>query len=429
MLTRRTATETPVVRIPRPTDVQLRFLRSKAKRKVLRGGRRGGKTVGEGILAVEEFLKGRRILYATPTTEQVERFWATITRALEEPIDAGIFKKNESSHEIELPGTEQRIKAKTAWNADMLRGDFADTLILDELQLMDETVWTEVGAPMMLDTNGDTIFSFTPPSLMSRSISKARDKKFASKLFKRAEADTTGRWEAFHFTSADNPHISADAIREIAGDMTDLAYRQEILAEDIDEVPGALWTYETIEENRVKEAPPLIRIGIGVDPAITSKKSSAETGILIAGLAEDGKIYILEDRSCRDRPHGWASQVVTGFHKWEADKVIGETNQGGEMVEHTINSVEELPFEAVHASRGKMARAEPVASRSEKGMMKFCGSFPELEDQLCSFVPGEESPDRLDAMVWVCYWLWRLGDKKKDMRVLTYESNFDIDNF
>ena len=228
------------VHLPLPHDKQRAFIDSKAKRKIIRAGRRGGKTVGISIYAVERFLSGRRLLYAAPTAEQVGRFWVTITRALNEATDAGVFKKNETEHIIELPGTEQRIRAKTAWNADTLRGDYADDLIFDEWQLIDEDAWEVVGAPMLLDNDGDATFIYTPPSLHSRSVSKARDPQHAAKMFKMAQQDKSGRWEAFHFSSMDNPYISQTALSEITKDMTNLAYRMEILAEDVNEAPGAL---------------------------------------------------------------------------------------------------------------------------------------------------------------------------------------------
>src|SRR5581483_6820985 len=105
------------VSLPRPHPRQNEFTRSPAKRKVIRAGRRGGKTVGVGILAVEQFLRGRRVLYAAPTTDQVTQFWFTVTTALFDTIEAGLFTKNETEHSIELPNTKQRIRAKTAWNA------------------------------------------------------------------------------------------------------------------------------------------------------------------------------------------------------------------------------------------------------------------------------------------------------------------------
>lgn len=230
-----------------PHAQQVRFLDSPTKRKVIRAGRRGGKTVGMALLALTLFLAGRRILYAVPTSEQMERFWFECKRALAFATDEGILYKNETRHVIEVPGTENRIRAKTAWNADTLRGDFADVLILDEFQLMTEDAWGTVGAPMLADTDGDAVFVFTPPSFRSAGISKARDKQHAIKFYRQAAKDTTGRWEVFHFSSYDNPHISADALDDLTGDMSTLAYQQEILALDIEEVPGALWQRALIQ--------------------------------------------------------------------------------------------------------------------------------------------------------------------------------------
>src|SRR5260221_11511538 len=161
------------VRLPRPHARQLAFIDSPAKRKVVRAGRRGGKTVGVAVYACEQFLRGRRVLYGTPTQEQIDRFWEECKRALREPLDAGVFYKNETRHIIELPGTEQRIRAKTAWDADTLRGDYADILILDEFQLMHEETWDVVGAPMLLDHDGDAAFIYTPPSIRSLQHSRA----------------------------------------------------------------------------------------------------------------------------------------------------------------------------------------------------------------------------------------------------------------
>ena len=157
-----------------PHAEQVRFLRSPAPRRVIRAGRRSGKTTGLAIFAVEEFLKGERILYAVPTAEQVMRFWHEVTQALAEPIQAGIFRKNETWHIIELPGTEQRIRAKTAWSADTLRGDYCTRLILDEWQLCNEDAWSLVGAPMMLDRpNSIAIFCYTPPSIRAAGVTES----------------------------------------------------------------------------------------------------------------------------------------------------------------------------------------------------------------------------------------------------------------
>lgn len=230
-----------------PHAQQVRFLHSPTKRKVIRAGRRGGKTVGMALLALTMFLLGRRVLYAVPTAEQMDRFWFECKRALAFATDEGILYKNETRHVIELPGTETRIRAKTAWNADTLRGDYADVLILDEYQLMNEDAWGVVGAPMLLDNNGDAVFVYTPPSFRTASVSKAYDKRHAAKLFKRAQADTSGRWETFHFSSHDNPHLDRQALEEISEDLSALAYQQEILGVDVEDNPGALWQRALIQ--------------------------------------------------------------------------------------------------------------------------------------------------------------------------------------
>jgi len=386
------------INLPKPHSKQTAFIQSPAKRKIIRAGRRGGKTVGVSIYAVERFLQGKRILYAAPTQEQVDRFWVSVGRALSEPIDAGVFYKNETKHIIELAGTEQRIRAKTAWNADSLRGDYADELIMDEFQLIAEDAWNTVGAPMLADNDGNAIFIYTPPSLSSRSVSKASDPQNAAKMFKRAMADTSGRWEAFNFTSYDNPYISKIALDDLAKDMTSVAYRMEIMAEDLDEAPGALWKRTDIDKARVIQAPELERVIVGVDPSATS--GGDEAGIITCGRNGDD-YYTLADDSVQGSPQTWAKAAVTAYHKYKANLIVAEDNNGGEMVEAVIKQVDpSVPVTRVHASRGKATRAEPVAAISEQGRDHHVGSFPALEDELCLWMPGDASPNRLDAKVW-----------------------------
>ena len=228
------------IRLPKPHVKQGLFLNSSAKRKAIVAGRRAGKTTGTGVLAVEKLLSGRRILQAAPTADQTDRFWEVCTAALAELTQAGIVYKNETKRilefrskrfrvepriirqgddEVEVP-EYPRIRTKTAWDANSLRGDYADELILEEYSYMDESTWNEVGAPMLLDNDGDATFIFTP-----------NRKNHAHKLYVKALGDVSGRWAAWHFTSHDNPYLSGDALAEIAADLTEDAYRQEILAE------------------------------------------------------------------------------------------------------------------------------------------------------------------------------------------------------
>lgn len=392
--------------LPTPHPKQALFINSKAKFKVVRAGRRGGKTVGIAYLAVAGFLAGRRVLYAAPTLDQVQRFWTEVCRALDEPIRAGKLYKNETERVIEVPGTEIRIRAKTAWNANSLRGDYADLLILDEFQLMAEDVWDEVGAPMLLDNNGDAIFVFTPPSLHNTSASKANDPQHANKFFRKAQEDTTGLWETFHFTSHDNPHISKEALAIITNNMTALAYRQEINAEDVDEAPHSLWKRANIEATRrIKPPDEYSEVVVAVDPSATS--TGDEAGIIVAGktLASTDKGedegWLIEDDSVQASPDGWATAAVTAFHKHKANCIVAESNNGGEMVALTIKTVDKnVPVKLVNASRGKQTRAEPVAAIYEQGRVHHLGKFDQLEDEQCLWQPGEDSPNRMDAAVW-----------------------------
>ncbi len=375
---------------------------------MVRAGRRGGKTVGAATLAVKRFVEGQRVLYAAPTEDQLTRFWFEVNRALREPIEAGDLYKNENLHVIEKAGTLQRIRAKTAWNADTLRGDYADLLILDEYQLMNEDAWEQVGAPMLLDNNGDAIFIYTPPSVRMRQRSKARDPRHASKLFKRAQVDTSGRWQVFYFSSHDNPFISKEALADITQDMGRLAYEQEILAEDKENVAGALWTQDLIDSLRVDSPPTLTRIVVALDPEATSTEGSAETGIIVAGvgmcnckgaLAKHG--FVLADETLRGTPNQWATRAVNAYEEYSADRIVAEDNNGGEMIESTLKTVSRAAaVKRIHASRGKQTRAEPISARYENREVHHVGVFGELEEQMTSWVPGDESPDRMDALVW-----------------------------
>jgi phage terminase large subunit-like protein len=394
------------VYLKEPHERQREFLRSEAKRRVIRAGRRGGKTVGMSIYAVEKFLEARRVLYAAPTQDQVGTFWHEVTEALRDPIEAGVFEKNETNKTIELPHTKQRIRAKTAWNADTLRGDYADVLILDEFQMMSEDTWDTVGAPMLLDNDGDAIFIYTPPSLRKRARTKARNPRHAAELFRRAK-EGRERWAAFHFTSLDNPHISEAALQDITQDMTALAYQQEILAEDKEEAPGALWKRESIEAARVSHVPDaatLSRVCVGVDPSATS--GGDECGIIAAAYsAESDSFYVMGDYSKQCAPVEWARVAVSAYHEHAANVIVYESNQGGEMVAQTLRLHDDVPLFPVWASRGKQTRAEPISLLYEQGKVHHVGALYKLEDEMCLWEPGGASPNRLDALVWALTYL------------------------
>lgn len=198
--------------------------------------------------------------------------------------------------------------------------------------------------------------------------------------------------------------------------------RQELDGVLLEELEGALWNRSMIDGHRLMAMPTVYnpdfyfeRIVVSVDPATTSKDSSDETGIIVAALGSDGHGYVLADSSGRYSPAGWAAEVNRLFTVWDADLVVAEVNQGGEMVEHVIHSVNpQLTVRMVHASRGKKARAEPVSQKYEQGKIHHVGTeLANLEDQMCTweFLQTTESPDRVDALVWAIYELMLAGEK------------------
>ncbi len=183
--------------------------------------------------------------------------------------------------------------------------------------------------------------------------------------------------------------------------------RQELYAELLEDVQGALWTSAMIEEHRVKGAPDnMKRIVVAVDPSGTNGKDGGdEIGIVVAGKSGDGRYYVLEDGSCKLSPEGWARRVAELYSKWTADRVVAEKNFGGDMVAALMRNVaKDLPIKLVTASRGKAVRAEPIAALYEQEKVSHVGHFDTLEDQMCAMTPagyvGEGSPDRADALVW-----------------------------
>jgi len=183
--------------------------------------------------------------------------------------------------------------------------------------------------------------------------------------------------------------------------------RQELNGELLEDVPGALWSRRRIDELRCRQAPELVRIVVAIDPATTSGGAGDETGIVVAGLGTDGHGYVLEDVSARATPDAWGRAAVNAYRRWRAERIVGEVNNGGEMIEHVIRTIDPMAaYKAVRASRGKVARAEPVAALDEQGRVHHVGAFPELEDQMCAMTADFDrrsarfSPDRVDARVW-----------------------------
>tara|TARA_R110001599_G_scaffold80098_1_gene216639 strand:- start:101 stop:1249 length:1149 start_codon:yes stop_codon:yes gene_type:complete len=215
--------------------------------------------------------------------------------------------------------------------------------------------------------------------------------------------------EDVHVTKG-NTFENAENLAESALEMMRERYegtalgRQELYAEILDDIEGALWTHKQIEDTRLlkdteKELKTII---VAIDPAVTAGENSDETGIVVVGKDMNNEYYVLEDVSGKYSPDEWGRLAVKTFYDWEADRIVAETNNGGDLVERLLRSVDNnIPYRSVRATRGKMLRAEPIAALYEQKKVHHMGAFPELETQMCTYVGQlKPSPDRLDALVW-----------------------------
>ena len=202
--------------------------------------------------------------------------------------------------------------------------------------------------------------------------------------------------------------------------------RQELYAEILDEASGALWNRGLLAKCEIDkdEVPTLNRIVVAIDPAVTANAESDMTGIIVAGVDVNGTAYVLEDHTGRYTPQQWASKAIQLYRDHMADRIVAERNQGGDMVRHTLHTEDEtVPVKLVHASRGKMARAEPVSALYEQGKVKHVRGLNDLEDQMVQWEPlgSIGSPDRLDALVWALTDLSLNGYAKPQLK-LAYSS-------
>jgi phage terminase large subunit-like protein len=196
--------------------------------------------------------------------------------------------------------------------------------------------------------------------------------------------------------------------------------RQELQGDIVDAIEGALWQRQHIDGARIDAPPDLQRVVVAIDPAVTATEDSDETGIVVGGIALVNGVlhgYVLDDISLRASPEVWARCAVNAYHDYAADRLVAETNNGGDMVKLTIRTVDRnVSYKDVHASRGKATRAEPIAALYEQGRIHHCGVFPALEDQMCSWIPGDKnSPDRVDALVW-CLSELMLKQERRDVQ-------------
>jgi len=279
------------------------------------------------------------------------------------------------------------IKGFSAEEPDTLRGPQHHGAWCDELAAWEyEDTWDQLQFGLRLGENPRVVVTTTPrPTTLIR------------ELITRA---TTYVTRGSTFDNAAN--LSSIALAELQARYNETRLgRQELYGEILEDVEGALWTKGLIDRNRLDLAPNLSRVVVSIDPAVTNKATSDETGIIVAGCDTNGNGYLIADHSMRGSPLEWATKAVELFDQHKADSILVEVNQGGDMVSAVLKQVRPvLPIREIRAHIGKKLRAEPVAAMYEQGRIHHVGQFNKLEDQMTTWTPADPtSPDRLDAMV------------------------------
>jgi phage terminase large subunit-like protein len=370
-------------------------------------GRGWGKTRtgAEDVADYGSRMPQSRIAVVAPTIADARDTCVEGESGLLNCLPSGVIAKwNRSMGELVLKnGT--LYKCFSSEEPERLRGPQHHRAWADELaawKYLDDT-WDQLMFGLRLKasdgSNPQVVCTTTPKPL-----------KFLKNLIKRTDVHITKG-----STDENKENLSAAALAQLYGRYAGTRLgRQELNAEILDDVEGALWTHEMIEESRlvvpegidiatVVDQLNLVTIVVGVDPAVTAKKTSDETGIVIAGRSRAGHGYVLADMSGRYSPDQWARKVVRAYDMWDADRIVPEVNNGGDLVAANIMSVDPYAkIKPVHASRGKIVRAEPVAALYEQKKIHHVGHMLDLEDQMTSYSPEDatESPDRLDALVW-----------------------------
>jgi predicted phage terminase large subunit-like protein len=295
----------------------------------------------------------------------------------------------------------------TADEPERLRGKQHEKLWCDEVAAWryGKDAWDQAMFGLRLGDDPQCVATTTP-----KPVPIVKD------ILKRVSDGTVVLTRGSSYANADNlaPSFFNEIVRQYEG--TRLG-RQELEGELLEDVEGALWTLALIDRDRLRAVPDgvsLDRVVVAIDPPATS--TGAECGIVVAGRGSDKRGYVLADRSRHGTPNEWANAAIAAYDEFDADAVVIEVNQGGEMATNTLKTVRPtLPIKAVHASRGKATRAEPVSSLYEQGRVSHVGSFPRLEEQMTTWTPGDDSPDRMDALVWAGTDLWVAGRPQHDI--------------
>lgn len=348
--------------------------------------RQAGKSTAAAALALHRAVSaGGTVLVVAPTERQSTEL---VLRVRKMAALAGLPLEAEGRTYLEMEGGG-RVIALPA-HPEGIRGYTAVMVVLDEAAYIPDDLYVAV-RPMLAVTRGRVLAISTPAGKRG--------------WFWREWHEGGDHWHRVRVSAEEVPRFSPEFLQAERLRVGERMFAQEYLAEFVEERQGALWRWEWFERPAFRvEAPPtdLVRVVVGVDPAASSSEHAAETGIVVVGLGADGHYYVLGDYSVRGSPEVWRARVLHAYHAHQADVIVAEKNQGGDMVEAIFRAANmDLPLRVVTATRGKAVRAEPVALLYEQGRVHHVGVLRELETQLTGWVPGDPvSPDRMDALVW-----------------------------
>jgi predicted phage terminase large subunit-like protein len=357
-------------------------------------GRGWGKTLTGAIDVVLYAISHEnvRVAVVAPTSGDLRRvcFEGVSGIISQMPLECykdGYNSYNKSTSEIELYNGS-KIMGFSASEPDRFRGSQYHRAWCDELAAWKyPDSWNQLQFGMRLGDRPQTVVTTTP-----------RPTSLIKQLYDRQDVYKT---QGSTFENKDNLAESALELFKKQYEGTRLG-KQELYAEILEDIEGALWSLNMIEQTRVNEIPEMKRVVVAVDPAVTNNKNSDETGIVVCGLGIDNRYYIIDDVSGKMSADAWAKTAVNVYYKYKASRIIAEVNNGGDLVERLLRTVDKnIPYKSVSASRGKVIRAEPISALYEQQRVSHCGVFSKLEDQMCSFTGDKStSPDRLDALVW-----------------------------
>jgi len=383
-----------IIKRPVFPDYQKQILDSLKRFTITEAATKVGKTYSHLFWLFEETHKGQpgyEYWWIAPVFSQAEIAFKRLVRKV---APSCMYPINNSKLSITTPkGTV--ITFKTASDPNMLYGENVHAFVFDEYSRAKEEAWFALR----------TTITYT--NAKGKFIGNVIGKNWAWDLARKAEKGDDPDFEYFKITAYQAVEAGILSLKEVEQAKKDLPLRmfKMLYLAEFSEIEGALWTWEMIEANRVDELPPLVRCCIPVDPAVTANDSSDETGIIPIAIGDNGHFYVIGDYTGKYTPEATARRIAQAYMDKEADIVVGEVNNGGDYIETVLKLVGgEMPYMAVHASRGKYTRAEPVALLYSQGRVHHYGRFAKLEDEMTTWAPntGAKSPNRIDSLVYGC---------------------------